>query len=78
MWQGTFPAFGYPCVGSPDLAGVHVVTYPVEFTKLLRYPYTEKECELLGIAFEPLSDEDISERKALKKKAVGQLAYGIF
>ena len=78
MWQGTFPPFGYPCAGSPDLAGVHVVTYPVEFTKLLRYPYTEKECELLGIAFEPLSDEDISERKALKKKAVGQLAYGIF
>ena len=68
----------YIYVARNNLAGVHVVTYPVEFTKLLRYPYTEKECELLGIAFEPLSDEDISERKALKKKAVGQLAYGIF
>jgi hypothetical protein len=65
MWQGSFPPFGYPCAGSPDLAGVHIVTYPVAFTKLLRYPFTEAECNVLGIAYVTLSDEGINERTAL-------------
>jgi hypothetical protein len=78
MWQGYHPIFGYPCTGSPDLSGNHVVTYPVEYTTLLRYPYSEAECAILGIRYEPLSQAEIEERTALKRKAKAQLAYGVF
>jgi len=78
MWQGAHPPFGFPCVGSPDLSGLHVVTYPVAYTKLLRYPYTAQECELLGIVYEPLSDAEKKERTALKRKVVAQLAHGVY
>ncbi len=78
MWQGSHPVFGYPCTGSPDLSGMHVVTYPVAYTTLLRYPYSEVECAILGIPYVPLSHEEIEERTALKRKAKAQLAYGVF
>ncbi len=78
MWQGPHPPFGFPCVGSPDLSGLHVVTYPVAYTNLLRYPYTEKECEIFGILYVPLSDAEKQERTALKRKVVAQLQTGVY
>ena len=68
LWQGSHPSFEFSCTTSPDLSGLHVITYPVGYTKLLRYPYTEEECKVLGIAYVPLTDEDHSERKLLKGK----------
>ena len=83
LWQGTYPPFGYPCTSSPDLHGTHVITYPVlecqhVITKLLRYPYTVEECQLLGLAYVPLSAEDRSERTLIKRKAVAQLGHGVY
>ncbi len=78
MWQGPHPPFGFPCVGSPDLSGLHVVTYPLAYTNLLRYPYTEKECEILRISYKPLSDAEKQERTALKRKVVAQLRTGVY
>jgi hypothetical protein len=78
LWQGTYPPFGYPCTSSPDLAGTHVITYPVAYTKLLRYPYTPAECTVLGIAYVPLSDEDYSERTLIKRKVIAQLGHGVY
>ena len=79
LWQGTHPPFGYyPCTSSPDLAGTHVITYPVGYTKLLRYPYTVEECKVLGIAYVPLSAEDQSERTLIKRKVIAQLGHGVY
>ena len=78
LWQGTYPPFGYPCTSSPDLAGTHVITYPVGYTKLLRYPYTVEECKVLGIAYMPLSAEDQSERTLIKRKVIAQLGHGVY
>ncbi len=61
-------------------SGLHVIPYPVgSYTKLLRYPYTEEECKVLGIAQVPLTDEDHSERTVIKKKVIAQLAqHGVY
>ena len=54
------------------------ITYPVGYTKLLRYPYTEEECKVLGIAYVPLTDEDHSERTVIKRKVIAQHAQYIY
>jgi hypothetical protein len=78
MWQGAHPPFGYPCVSSPDQSGSHLVTYPVVYTTLLRYPYSEAECQVLGIPYVRQTEEEKAERTALKRKVVAQLAYGVY
>jgi hypothetical protein len=78
LWQGSHPPFGYPHVGTPDLSGKQVVTYPVAYTKLLRFPFTLEECAVMGIPFEEQLEEDKSKRAALKKKVVAQLALCVF
>jgi hypothetical protein len=78
MWQGAYPPFGYPCVSSPDISGIHLVTYPVVYTTLLRYPYSQAECTVLGIPYVAQTDEEKDERTALKRKVKAQLAYGVY
>ena len=78
MWQGAHPPFGYPCVSSPDISECHLVTYPVVYTNLLRYPYSEAECQVLGIPYVAQTEDEKAERTALKRKVVAQLAYGVY
>jgi hypothetical protein len=78
LWQGGHPPFGYPHIGTPDLSGKQVVHYPVGYTKMLRFPYTPDECELLEIPFEAPTEDDKAKRTALKKKAVAHLALCVY
>jgi hypothetical protein len=78
LWQGSFPPFGFPCIGTPDVNGKQVVTYPVAYTSLLRYPYTYAQCEMLGIPYEEIDEAGKTRRAALKKKAVASLALCVY
>jgi hypothetical protein len=78
LWQGPFPPFGYPCIGTPDLSCKQVVTYPVAYTNMLHYPYTFAQCEMLGIPYEELNDVEKARRSALKKKAVASLDLCVY
>ncbi len=78
MWQGAYPPSGYPCVSSPDISDIHLVTYPVVYTTLLRYAYSQAECTVLGIPYVAQTDEEKDERTALKRKFKAQLAYGVY
>jgi hypothetical protein len=78
LWQGSHPPFGFPCIGTPDIQGKQIVTYPVTYTKLLRYPYTLEQCATLGIVYEELGEHEKAARTALKKKAVASLAHCIY
>jgi hypothetical protein len=64
LWQGAHPPFGYPHIGTPDLSGKQVVHNPVAYTKMLRFPFTHDECELLGIPFEAPTEDDKAKRTA--------------
>jgi hypothetical protein len=78
LWQGYHPPFGYPCIGTPDLSGKQIVSYPVTYTKLLRYPWTQKQCDQLGTTFEHMDDKEKAARTALKRKAVASLALCVY
>ena len=78
LWQGSHPPFGFPCVGTADIQGKQIVTYPVTYTKLLRYPYTLEQCATLGLVYEELGEHEKAARTALKKKAVASLAYCVY
>ena len=78
LWQGHYPPFGYPCIGTPDLSGKQIVSYPVSYTKLLRYPWTPKQCDVLGITFQHIDEKEKAARTALKRKAVASLALCVY
>jgi hypothetical protein len=78
LWQGPFPPFGYPCIGTPDINGKQVVTYPVAYTNMLRFTYTFEQCEMLGIPYEEINDVEKARRSALKKKAVASLDLCVY
>jgi hypothetical protein len=78
LWQGSHPPFGFPCIGTPDINGKQIVTYPVKYTKMLRYPFTQEQCTLLGITYEEPDEDEKANRTALKKKAVASLALCVY
>jgi hypothetical protein len=45
---------------------------------LLRFPFTEKECKVLGVEYVPPGDFDKEERAKLKKILSSQLNMGIY
>jgi hypothetical protein len=60
------------------MGGQFVVSYPVRNTQLLRFPYTEKECKILGIDYVPPGECAKEERAKLKKTLSSQLNMGIY
>jgi hypothetical protein len=78
LWQGSYPPCAYPFVHSPDLGGQFVVSYPVRNTMLLRFPFTEKDCKVLGVEYVPPGDLDKEERAKLKKTLSSQLNMGMY
>jgi hypothetical protein len=78
LWQGSHPPFGFPCIGTPDINGKQIVTYPVKYTKMLRYPYTMEQSKTLGLPFDEPDEKEKAARTALKKKAVASLALCVF
>jgi hypothetical protein len=45
---------------------------------MLRFPFTRDECALMGIPFEPPTEDEKAIRTALKKKAVAHLALCVY
>jgi hypothetical protein len=65
-------------IGTSDLSSKQTVSYPMTYTKLLRYPWTQKQCDLLGITYEHMDDKEKAARTALKRKAVANLALCVY
>jgi len=61
LWQHpTFP-FAFPYASEPDADGDINITYPPQLTRVLKLPFTKKQCKAEGILF-------IAESKRLRQK----------
>jgi hypothetical protein len=73
----SFIPFAFPHVGTPDMLGNTLITYPAKTTELLRLPLTKKMCDMLGIEYKEQTKKEKKERALMKRQVTAQIMLGV-